>query len=582
MAKDRLFTEAKFERLTSSVEWSDRQLVTPRENRISAIRQFVGFNYSDNGAEKKVPTPYLKLAVSIYVRMLAPVAPRVMFSTDRQDLMWMAEDFAIAVNQVPAEIRLQKTLSRIVLEALFSIGVAKVGQTKIGAMLGESVGETFVDAITLDDLILDMSANHMSRLQYIGNKYWLDYEELQESDWFPKKNKNDLQHDEFTVIGEKGESRAEGIAKSETAQLFKEKILLHDIWLPSEKVMVTYAAKSKKILKTFKWTGPSRGPYPILGFDEVPGNLLPLSPVSTWIDLHELANTLFRKLGRQADAQKTVQGFQGGNDDDVKAFGAATDGDGILYRGGEPKPLKAGGVDPTTLLFYMQCKDLISYFASNLDSLGGLSPQAETLGQDKLLSEASGAQLRDMAGKVIDFSSEIFDSISFYEWNDVVRTRTLDKEVPGGSGLSIKKEWNQASRIGAYEDFNLEIDIYSLQDKSPSIQLQKLRAILDGFVFPLMPAITQAGGTLEVQKILNAVAKYSDFQELKGFVQFVTPVQSPGGGKEGGMPANTTRTNVRVNRPGATNKAKSDLMQRVLAGGTPQGSEMGSLDRSAG
>ena len=181
MAKDRLFTEAKFERLTNSVEWSDRQLVMPRENRINAIKQFVGSNYSDNGAERKVPTPYLKLAVSIYVRMLAPVAPRVMFSTDGQDLMWMAEDFAIAVNQVPAEIRLQKTLSRLVLEALFSIGVAKVGQTKVGAMLGESVGGTFVDAITLDDLILDMSANHMSRLQYIGNKYWLDYEELQES-----------------------------------------------------------------------------------------------------------------------------------------------------------------------------------------------------------------------------------------------------------------------------------------------------------------------------------------------------------------------------------------------------------------
>ncbi len=582
MAKDKLFTEAKFERLTSSVEWSDRQLIVPREKRIKAIRQFVGYNYSGNGAERKVPTPYLKLAVSIYVRMLAPVAPRVMFSTDRQDLMWMAEDFALAVNQVPAEIHLQKTLSRIVMEGLFSIGVAKIGQSKVGAMLGESVGETFVDAITLDDLILDMSASHISRLQYIGNRYWLDYEDVMESDWFPKKNKNDLRHDEFTVIGEKGESRAEGITQRETAQLFKEKILLHDVWLPSDGVMVTYAAKSKRILKTFKWTGPSRGPYPILGFDDVPGNLLPLSPVSTWIDLHELANALFRKLGKQADSQKTVQGFQGGNDDSVVAFGKSIDGDGINYTGADPRILKAGGIDPTTLLFYMNVKDLISYFASNLDSLGGLSPQAETLGQDKLLSEASGAQLRDMAGKVIDFSSEIFDSISFYEWNDAVRTRVLNKEVPGGSGLSIRKEWNQTSRMGSYKDFNPEIDIYSLQDKSPSIQLQKLGAILERFVFPLMPAIQQAGGTLEVQKILDTVAKYSDFQELKGFVQFVTPVQSPGGGEESGMPANTTRTNVRVNRPGATNKAKGDLMQRVLAGGTPQGSEMGSLDRSAG
>ena len=106
--------------------------------------------------------------------------------------------------------------------------------------------------------------------------------------------------------------------------------------------------------------------------------------------------------------------------------------------------------------------------------------------------------------------------------------------------------------------------------------------ILERFILPLMPAIQEAGGTLEVQEILDAVAKYSDFSEAKGFVQFVTPSQSPQPGDGPGKPANTTRTNVRVNRPGATNKGKDALMQQVLAGGTPQGSEMASMGRPTG
>ena len=99
---------------------------------------------------------------------------------------------------------------------------------------------------------------------------------------------------------------------------------------------------------------------------------------------------------------------------------------------------------------------------------------------------------------------------------------------------------------------------------------------------PLMPAIQQAGGTLEVQKILDMVAKFSDFPELSEIVQFVQPSEMPGAGEAPGMAPNTTRTNVRVNRPGATEGAKSQLMQQVLAGGKPQESEMAAMGRLTG
>jgi hypothetical protein len=297
--------------------------------------------------------------------------------------------------------------------------------------------------------------------------------------------------------------------------------------------------------------------------------------------LHELANALFRKLGDQADAQKTVAGFPGGNDEGVKAFQNAKDVDGITWNGPEPKELKVGGADQTTLAIYLQCRDLYSYFAGNLDSLGGLSPQAETLGQDKLISEASSAQLRDMASRVVDFSKEIFRSLAYYEWHDPVRRRQLRKPIPG-TELSIVVPWDRSSRQGKFGIYDLDIDVYSLQDDSPSIKLQKLGVIMQQYVGPMMPAIQEAGGTLDVQRLFAMLAKYSDFPELRELIVFADQPVERQGGQKPGMPANTTRTYERVNRPGATDRGKSQILQQALLGGRPQESEVAALGRRTG
>ena len=403
----------QFKRLIDSVAWSNQQLDLPRKNRIEAIKQFVGFHYSDAGAQKRVPTPFLKLAITIFIRMLAARAPRALISTKEKGFEPTAANLELAVNEVPAEIGLQQTFRQAVCEALFSSGWVKIGLHKVGQVLGHDYGESFVDLVTLDDLILDMTAKHYSLIQYIGNTYWLDYEDVMESDWFPKGPKAELKADEYTLLGQAGEERAESVSVNSSPTLFKEKVLLADVWLPKEKLIVTYAVKSERKLKTLEWDGPELGPYHRLGFDEVPGNLLPLPPVAIWRDLHELANRLFRKLGDQADAQKTVLGFPGGDDEGVIAFQNAKDADGITYTGQDAKLLKVGGVEAATLAFWLQCRDIFSYFASNLDSLGGLAPQAETLGQDKLIAEATSAQLRDMSGSVVDFAKGVFQALAF-------------------------------------------------------------------------------------------------------------------------------------------------------------------------
>ena len=564
-------SEKQFIRLDKSIEWSNRMLEYPKLKRLQAIRQLVGYHYSNEGGPAlRNPVPLLAMAISIYIRLLSPQAPRALMTTTRPEMRPTAANFELAVNKIPDEIHLDSTLRRFIMEALFSMGIVKVGLHEIGEALGHSYGNTFVDIVTSDDYFLDMSAKNLDQIDYEGNDYWICLDDAKKA--YPDTI-GDLAADEYTTIGPAGENRAESLSADNSADVFKEKLWLRDVWVPSDGLVVTYGIKSKRKLKEVEWTGPECGPYYKLAFNDVPGNLLPLPPVALWRDLHELANTLFRKLGNQAESQKTVLGFTGGDDESVKNFQGAKDGDGIRYSGQPGQPMTAGGVSPTTLAFFMQVKELSSYFGGNLDSLGGLSIQAQTLGQDKLLGEAASSQLKDMSSKTVSVVCDIFHALAFYEWNDPIKRRKLEKPIPG-TKLSIPVEFGPEAKTGDFSDFVTSIDIYSLQDKSPSSQLQKLGQVMQQYVLPLAPMIQQEGGHIDVQAILKLVSTYADLPEISEIVSFPDEA-APGGAatkpQQQQAPDNSQQTTVNAGRPGMTPGGASSALQQVLMGGNPGG-----------
>ena len=563
----------QMDRLQESIKWSNKRLRIPRKKRIEAVKLFVGFHHTEDGLQKRVPVNMLALAVIIYVRLLAARAPRAMFSTNVVELKPTAANMELAINMIPEEIKLGDTFQQMVLEALFSPwGIVKCGLHTVGQVLGHSYGEPFVDNVSLDDYFIDMNAKHRDKIDYEGNDYWLDYEEVMESKWADKKALKDLKPDDYTTRGEEGEDRAATTRAREDGKTFSDNLWMRDVWLPDESLLVTYGIRSKRVFSAVEWTGPERGPYYKLGFTAVPDSLLPLPPVALWRDLHELGNALFRKLDNQAVGQKSVQGFSGGDGESVENFRAAKDQDGITYTGPKPELLTTPGVDQKTLAFFMQVQQLSSYVAGNLDSLGGLAPQTATVGQDKLISEASGAQLRDMSAKVIAVARDVFKALAYYEWNDPVKRRTLEKPIPGMPDTTIPVEFSKKSKKGKFSSYDLDIDVYSLQDDSPTLRLQKLMAFVERLVLPLAPLIEQVGGSIDVQTILQRAAEYADLPDASELVTFMDqPSVGASGPKPAGKPAHTTRETIRSGRPGATPRGASQNMQQLLMGGNPGG-----------
>ena len=575
-----------FDKLVKAVDWAVRQMATPRKERVVAVRQYVGSHYADGGTEKHVPVNLLELAVTIYVRHLAARAPRVMVSSSADELKPFARNMELALNQIPGEIGLEKTLRRAVIEALFGIGVVKVGISSGGERYeGKELGESFVDLVQLDDYFCDMSAKSRETIAFEGNDYWLSLEEARDLAGGALEGEHfKLFPDEHTVTGDQGEDRAEGISGSEGADIYGDRVWLRDVWLPREQKIVTYGVKSKKKLREVAWDGPECGPYHVLGVAAVPGNLLPRPGGARGRDLHELANGVFRKLGKQAMGKKRVAAFGGGNDDSANALREASDGDGIKYSGPKPEMIDVGGIDAESLAFFLQVRDLFSYQAGNLDSLGGLGPVSETASQDRMIGDAAGARMASMKSRTIEFARGIWKALAWFEWTNPVRKRTIRKPVEGAD-MVLTREWSAETRDGDFLDYNLEVDPYSMEEDTPAIRLQKIKQTLIEVFFPMLPVMQQSGAQFDFRKLVELFARLGNVDELRGLIQFGEPIQgdAPAGGEgvASFKPSQTTRTYERVSRSAPTRSAKDGIMSRALMGLGVQGSERASMMRGA-
>ena len=543
------------------------------EERTDSIKQFVGAHYATNGASKAQPTNLLEMMVTIYLRLLASRAPKCVITTDFMALKPMAKDFEIVVNQIPNEIGLRDTIRHAVAEAMFSVGIVKVGIA--GTEMDKHIGDQpFVSLVQFDDYIVDMSAKTWDEIQYEGNEYWLTVDQVKQI------YGEDAMPEDYNGQSKDGIEQAKSIEANQTIKPLYDRVRLRDIYLTQENRMVTYLVDTKKVVRDIPWDGPEGTPYIKLGFNDVPGNLLPLAPIATLKDMHELGNALYRKLADQAVKKKTVVTFDNGSDDDIERFKRAKDGDGIRSTI-KPNEVTVGGVDAPNLAFYIQNKDLFSMFAGNLDSLGGLGAQTDTATQDKLISEAASARVQKMADRTIEFAQDIFKRLAWYVWTDPIRERKYVKWANKRLNIGIEKMWTPETRDGDFLDFNFSIAVFSMQDDSPAKRVEKFANVFQNFILPGLQDIMQQGGMIDWATVTEFLGQNINLPELTNLIKFGN--RPPDGGRQpGGNPRPdyvstkspiSHRVYERKGRPGMTRQGRDAVMMQTLLGGNLQGQE---------
>ncbi len=372
MAKQKvnLKTETDFGRLVEAKNHSWQRLETFRKNRMAALRQFVGSHYgpADFGTASRVPVNFLELAVNIYLRQLAASAPTVLWTTQRPTLKPQAAAAELMHNHVIKEIRYKQTQRVWILEALFCHGVMKVGLTSqaMHEAFGphHDAGQPFADVVFGDDWVHDITAKDYERVNFAGNRYWLTIEEADRAFELEDDTKTKLS------VAAKGQlssadmdpsDRSESLSGgADVMQLdpFLPRIELWDLWIPHLNQIVTISdSLPDKAINVMNWEGPEIGPYHRIVLEDVPGNVMPLPPVSVMMDLHDLANILWNKLGNQAQRAKHNFAYSGAAAADADRYKRAADGEWIKMDNPEGiKELFTPGPDPALLAFFLQNK----------------------------------------------------------------------------------------------------------------------------------------------------------------------------------------------------------------------------------
>jgi hypothetical protein len=579
----------KYQKLQTAVEWSRKQLTPYRERRHKFVRAYVGQHWGrGDDVNEKMPINMLSIAVQTFARNLAARNPAVTISSRRRELSPLAKKLELTLNQTIKEIDLRDTLSRIVFDSIFFVGAAKVGltegvQAELSGQLHDS-GLPFVDSIDPDDLLIDMNARRFEAMQYCGNRYLLPLDQVKDSGLFGKKA-DDLKAATNLSQNEYGDSRIQSLVNednyfSDSSSAFP-MVELWDIWLPYDRVMVTFAADpsgnidTSRALREVDWNGPELGPYHLLGLGDMSSTIVPVPPITNLIDMNDAMNRAFRKLIRQLERQKTITVVAGAADEDGNRILQADDGDIVrVDRPEATKEMRFGGPDAVAASFTIQMREMFSYLAGNLDAMAGLSQTAGTLGQEELIKASSSEKVLDMQSRMLTFTKKVLQDVSSWVFYDPVRE--FDLAIPlGQSGMSVPTKFKPSDRKESeYLELEMEIAPVSMQDASPAQRLQTITNTMTNYLLPLAPVMQQQGLMLDAAAFTRQIAELTNTPEVMELVVPAGSPPDPTGEAEAQASSAETRTSGgpaprKYTPTGGTRAARDTVMSQAMLGTNP-------------
>lgn len=578
--------------LRSDFSKSRKQLEPFRANRNESIKQFVGTFYSDNGPEKDVPMNVIELGVMTYQSLLVASGPAASVSTKHSPLKSEAENYQLALDHLSSDIHLEDTLQRGLLDSMFSMGIFHIALESTGDVeidgTWHTASQAFVETIDLDDFVWDMQARRRDQCHFMGHCYeWRKDLLISDVPWIDKEKIEKAKPIGFQAFDEEGTGKAAAIGRGDERtgdndREVYEMLLLWDIWMPMEGKIFTFLGKGSGISSSGalgelvgerEWYGPKDGPYVFLGFEWVPSNLMPLSPVSTWRPLADQINSSWRKLKYENEREKTVGFATGQAEDDANRVINANDGQVILVNDASAvKEVHFGGVNQAAFAFGVDLLQRWSYFAGNIDSLGGLAAQSDTARGEQLIGQSASRRVTFMANQFRKTVKQIYEHLAWYLCYDPLISIPVTRRV-AGTKIEYPSHFTPSEMDGDYLDYNFDVQPYSLGDQTPQARLGDLQFLFQNFLLPLQQQMQASGLAINIPGLLKLAARLKGTPDLTDLVMFSSMDQDreqPPVGQPPAKAANTTRTYNRVSSGATPQAADQQLVQQMMASGASQ------------
>ena len=586
-----LSNDEKRSRLFKAIRSSRNAMEPFRRVRRELIKDYVGSLYSESGSENKTLINLINQTARIYTISLAATNPQVLVSTPRSENISFARRFEVNLNKLISDMALDQTFRMIVLDAFFCLGCGVVmmrdTSTRFHGLLEseEDVwldpGEPWFNRVSMDDLILDMSAKELSKMRYCGHRYRADYEKVMDEPGYSKKAKEKLrptsrEHSEST--GSARDVASNGEAPDDE---LKDMVWLMDVWIAENNSIVTMACEQQSLEPLIErdWTGSQAGPYKFLSLGDTPDNVIPTSPAINLKYLHDLQNRLHRRMEEDSDAHRVVNTYPPGGSDEANTIRKAGRNDWIKI--GDPRSInqiEVGGIDQRDMALATFLQTEFDRMAGNLQAMGGLGAQASTVGQEELIHGQLSKNVADMRVAVVNFAATCTLDLGRLMWED--QALELQTSMPvGNTGIQVRSDWTPDYRLGEFEDYEFRVEPYSMVFKTPQQHLQEYFQVLQQ-IAPLWPMFQASGATLNVQVLVDEIARLLNKPEIKQLITFAVPAEMLGGDQNTvRSPAHTTRETVRRNVPtGGTAENRANSVIQSLMG---SGSQLNGQQRAA-
>lgn len=592
-----------------------------RENILDIVKQLAGHRYSGVNPHKKTYLNLASLYLSIVGRNLFSKKPRVMLSTFDKAQKPVVGAMETWVNEELDRMQFERVMKRMVMDALVCMGITKISMAtpSDSAVQGWNIasGAAFADRVDFDDFVFDPMARDFSECGFIGHRYTVPLDTIKDSNLYNREPREKLLAMEGDrLYNAQGDERIGTIGRPYQSTngdyAYEDMVELWEIYCPRHRTVHTFSDDmlrgpglsgssrdglqryKKECLREQNWVGPDEGPYRILSFGLIPGNLIPKGPLQDLIDLHDEVNINFRKLVRQAKRQKTNTTYRKGHEEDAKRIKNADDGDLLGLDDPEAaKELIQGGPFQGNHLFVRDLIEKFNWAAGNLATMGGLMPQANTLGQEELLAQQSNGQIAAMQAETYAFVGDVVESLLWFWWYnpDKVLTTKLENayfpDISLTSDVHPAKAKDPVNPVTGQPIINphtgkpiklmkrqgkmpqIKIDPYSMRYQTPQQRLQFLIQMMTQVYAPLGQVCQQQGVVPDMNALFTMAGKLGDAPDLATILSITEPPAQETASSSAGSaskPPETTRNYVRRSLGGQSAQANSAGMETELEG----------------
>lgn len=484
-------------RLIRSWEWSREKQKPFLEFGMMVLKQLVGKHYGGgNAAEREVPQGYIRLMQTTLSRYLTSRSPQALVETFdpraraivRQGQLWANERFRVS--------GLEKVLQRWSADAItYNMGVIKVCERAVG----NDYDEPYVDTVDRSRFCFDFAATHWTQAGWAAHQYCVVKDDL--------LNAEGVDEDEVRKLAPympMGNDRTRTESLSHDQGMLPDRLYDYiecwEFYLPREGLLVSYplvgTTLNPKPVRIVPYNGLAGlenplGPFQVLIFDEVPGNLMGNPPVSAIYDMHMAANLIARKLLRQGQNQKTINLVVQAMAKEAEKMRGLKDGDWMPTANPEAfGSIRTDGPDAATWGFGKYLENTIKAHGGNLDVLAGIGVAAPTLGQEEMLGANSSKMVQFMASEMNSATAKLMRAMIYYSWES---NRVLEHEEPiEGLNMSIPGDILPEERRGTFEKMHITVHPHSMSPLTPQMRLAQMTQLFQEML-QVAPFLVQSG-----------------------------------------------------------------------------------------